>query len=546
MIVTLAALALASGLLMRQEPLALSGLTMLVWIALEWLNFRLRTAGVSHEFTPCRRRVNGQTRASHILVIEQEAQVEVEVFLSSRLRGLRCRFEDAVPQEIPWIDGSPAHVTDVQSAGYVVWRYVLRPAITTRTSLPGVQVTLSDSQGLFRLHWFAPLYQDVTVLPFLVRPQPTVSVLKQQNVQMLPGTHRHRRAGYSTELLGIREYQPGDPPRSIAWKATARLGRLMTCEYESEAPIRATLLADLSPAWYIGRPGPAPADKIIAASSSLARLLLSDGDPVASLIVSQTEPMWTPHGLGERHLTRLLLRWLSFSRPLSVEGVNLNILIPLAWTCGARRFPELFDEAINPPKLSAFTRRRCRKSVAQRQQLASALSTLYGGGPGVALRLQFDDSLFRERCRRLLEEHPGMVDLTVLPRQQAALTEEARNAAHSMHRGLLARVAHANDNELFIVIGAVPEHPADRESLLDVVRVARAEHHRVMFVEICAASSVEAQAASETVAFADFQRELVRLGAKFSRLDDPRLMQKAAAEIELLRLGRTRGAGAGR
>ncbi len=39
------------------------------------------------------------------------------------------------------------------------------------------------------------------------------------------GEHGARRAGSGYDLLGLREYRPGDPVRTIDWKATARSGR---------------------------------------------------------------------------------------------------------------------------------------------------------------------------------------------------------------------------------------------------------------------------------------------------------------------------------
>ena len=39
---------------------------------------------------------------------------------------------------------------------------------------------------------------------------------------------------------------PGDPPRTIAWKVSARRDRLITKEFESEVPVRCTLFLDTS------------------------------------------------------------------------------------------------------------------------------------------------------------------------------------------------------------------------------------------------------------------------------------------------------------
>lgn len=57
--------------------------------------------------------------------------------------------------------------------------------------------------------------------------------------QWLEGTAMHfsghspqGRAGHSSEFFGVREYRPGDSPRHIDWKATARLGELIVREFD--------------------------------------------------------------------------------------------------------------------------------------------------------------------------------------------------------------------------------------------------------------------------------------------------------------------------
>jgi uncharacterized protein (DUF58 family) len=55
--------------------------------------------------------------------------------------------------------------------------------------------------------------------------------------------HGGRRVG-TEEFLGIRDYRPGDNPRWIAWKATARQGRLMVRELDRPRRRRTVVLLD--------------------------------------------------------------------------------------------------------------------------------------------------------------------------------------------------------------------------------------------------------------------------------------------------------------
>lgn len=56
-----------------------------------------------------------------------------------------------------------------------------------------------------------------------------------------PGQERHlhgdslRKVGTGADLIGLREYRRGDPPRNVHWKASARLQKLMVREMSDEA-----------------------------------------------------------------------------------------------------------------------------------------------------------------------------------------------------------------------------------------------------------------------------------------------------------------------
>jgi hypothetical protein len=66
------------------------------------------------------------------------------------------------------------------------------------------------------------------------------------------------------------------------------------------------------------------------------------------------------------------------------------------------------------------------------------------------------------------------------------------------------------------------------------------------FVDAAARQTLtESQWQTESERFPDLQRRFTRLGAKIARLDDGRLMEHVAAEIDLLRSGRARASRGG-
>lgn len=58
------------------------------------------------------------------------------------------------------------------------------------------------------------------------------------------GTTVSKRRGVGRDLIGMREYQPLDDPRSIDWKATARTSKMIVRDYSSEDDLRVIVVFD--------------------------------------------------------------------------------------------------------------------------------------------------------------------------------------------------------------------------------------------------------------------------------------------------------------
>src|SRR5262249_3487199 len=101
-------------------------------------------------------------------------------------------------------------------------------------------------QGFFYHRTFVPGVVVCPVLPARVDSRGRTVTSKQHNLLPPPGIHRLRRSGSGSELLDLRDYLPGDPPKTIAWKVSARRDRLITKEFESEVPLRCTLFVETS------------------------------------------------------------------------------------------------------------------------------------------------------------------------------------------------------------------------------------------------------------------------------------------------------------
>src|SRR5262249_18261381 len=151
----------------------------------------------------------------------------------------------------------------------------------------GVGVHIADVQGLFYHNVFVPNVRQYRVLPALADARGRIPAAKRDNILPLLGHHRHARPGSGSELLDLRDYLPGDPPKTIAWKVSARRDRLMTKEFESEVPIRCTLLVDTSDAVRVGLPGRNALARLVEIAAAVAQATAAARDLTGVCLCSE-------------------------------------------------------------------------------------------------------------------------------------------------------------------------------------------------------------------------------------------------------------------
>jgi uncharacterized protein (DUF58 family) len=112
--------------------------------------------------------------------------------------------------------------------------------------------------------------------------------------------------GDGNELRELREHQPGDPFKRIAWKASARRGVLLVREYERDERDVVWLLLDASVELWSGEPGKSPLDLAIDEVAAVAQRHLARGDRVGLAIVAGRVLAWIPPKRGADHDVKLL------------------------------------------------------------------------------------------------------------------------------------------------------------------------------------------------------------------------------------------------
>jgi uncharacterized protein (DUF58 family) len=217
-----------------------------------------------------------------------------------------------------------------------------------RVRFEGVLVRLADFQGFFYQSVFVPGVTEYRVLPVLADEVGKPATRKRHNLLPPPGIHRLRQPGSGSELLDLRDYRSGDPPKTIAWKVSARRDRLITKEFESEVPVRCTLFLDTSNAVRLGPPGKVPLARLVNIAAAITQANASIRDLTGLCLFDERQVTILRPARTPRHVAEVLHRLADAAGLAPTQGSEsvealLNVALPFA----EETYPALMDSAVN-------------------------------------------------------------------------------------------------------------------------------------------------------------------------------------------------------
>jgi len=186
--------------------------------------------------------------------------------------------------------------------GREAWRYSLTFPRRGRHRLPGLRLSTRFPFGLF-----AKMSRPVLAEPVLVLPAVHPLTPDEIPAALHPGWQDRDRRGHGASLRNLRPYRPGDDPRQLHWKTSAKAGDLMVKEVEDEERPRISLVIE----------DPAPGTSLeliernVSFAASLAALALRRGAEVQLV----TPEGITSFGQGPAHLDRVLERLALYEVP---------------------------------------------------------------------------------------------------------------------------------------------------------------------------------------------------------------------------------------
>jgi uncharacterized protein (DUF58 family) len=182
---------------------------------------------------------------------------------------------------------------------------------TGRWMLHGFGLVIEDALGLIAVGEYVGAPTALKFVPEVLGGRRRSVKLPQLRGRDREGNHLVRHRGAGMELREMREHQPGDPFRAIAWKATARSGRLMVKEVESEFVHNVYLCLDISSTMRGGRSGleGQPATKLehgLRMAMGLAQQISAGGDRVGLITFDEKIHGHMRPRDGKRHLSQVV------------------------------------------------------------------------------------------------------------------------------------------------------------------------------------------------------------------------------------------------
>ena len=160
-----------------------------------------------------------------------------------------------------------------------------------------------------------------------VRVQPELLVQSAALAGAGPiGARSGRSIGSGAELLQLRAYRRGDPPRVVDWKATARARRLISRDFSEDQHLEILILIDAGRSSGLRSGGLDRFGHYVNVASRLAQYAVSQDDLVGVMVFADRPLLECPPARGAPAVARIR-RLLSIARVVSSESDPLQAAI---------------------------------------------------------------------------------------------------------------------------------------------------------------------------------------------------------------------------
>lgn len=248
-----------------------------------------------------------QLQASRRLSIERASpnqDVDVTVTVSNSGSSLEeVLLEDMVPAGLTVRVGESRHMVRLAKGQSYTFAYTVSGP-RGGYAFDAVEAQVNDHLSVRSQQVRVDARGRLFVLPPVMRVRNIV--IRPRRTRVYAGTIPARAGGAGTEFFGVREYQPGDSPHSINWRASSRYeDTLYANEYQQERVADVGIVLDGRMKTNEFARGHSLFEHSVQAAASMADALLNQGNRVGLLLYASYLG-WTFPGYGKIQRERIL------------------------------------------------------------------------------------------------------------------------------------------------------------------------------------------------------------------------------------------------
>ncbi|HUP73864.1 MAG TPA: DUF58 domain-containing protein [Acidimicrobiales bacterium] len=250
--------------------------------------------------------------------------LEVVITLRSPHAVRRVEMALPLPQGVRIVDGANVRAVELVAGEARTVPVTIVADRWGSHSIGAVVIRAHDRASLYRYERTVPAPSTVRVYPHQHRIRPAAH---PSRTQLVAGDRVARRAaGEGIELADLRLFLPGDRPRDINWRASARRNELWITQRHPERSTDIVLFVDMFSDTML-----LPA---VRAAGALTESYLATRDRVA-LVGFGGLLQWVRAGHGVRQLYRLLDTLVDARAYFSYADKNVNLIPPRVLSPGA-------------------------------------------------------------------------------------------------------------------------------------------------------------------------------------------------------------------
>ncbi len=231
---------------------------------------------------------------------------EVEVKLNLVNKGGRTGFlelRDKLPKQLDITKGTNYLIVDLKADESLAMAYRVKAPVRGIFEVGPVTLRAQDPFTVFYKELMLDVVDHLTVFPIVydIKDLP----IKSRAPKLYPGASKVKQPGPGSEFFLIRDYSPGDPFKSINWKAYAKTGKLLVNEKEREAVSDIMIMVDARASQATGTDGRNALLYSTRAAATLAQYFLKRRDSVG-LVIFGEKLLMIKQGQGQKQLFEIL------------------------------------------------------------------------------------------------------------------------------------------------------------------------------------------------------------------------------------------------